>query len=243
MDEEGRTVEASLAWVRERIGRAAQSAGRNPQEITLVAVSKGHDSAAIRAAYSLGLRDFGESYVQEWQKKRNELIDLSDLRWHFLGHLQSNKVKHLCHGVHQLHSLDRLSLLEVLERTRIRELGEALPLPVLVEMQVDEADAGKTGASPKSVREVCQTIAKCQALRFSGFMGMGPQGKTDEELRRLYDEFVLKARTLWRDCSPTPETAPVISLGMSDDLEVAIAAGSSLVRVGTALFGARAVHG
>jgi pyridoxal phosphate enzyme (YggS family) len=242
MEATGVAMDESLARVRERIERAARASGRNADEITLLAVSKGHGSDAIRSAYRLGLRDFGESYVQEWQKKRDELADLADLRWHFVGHLQSNKARFLCQGVSCLQSLDRVSLLEVLERTRIREMGDAPKLSVLVEIQVDETDSGKTGAPVERVREICLALKSCETLRLGGFMGMGPLGKTDEELRILFEQFVRKSRAFWSECSPTPDAAPVLSLGMSDDLEVAIAAGSTLVRVGTALFGARPGH-
>ena len=226
-----------LAEVRRRLSEAAAAAGRNASEISLLAVSKGHGAETLRQAYALGLRDFGESYVQEWLLKRDALSDLTDVRWHFIGNLQSNKVKFIVDGVCCVQSVDRASVAEVLERLRLRLDERKGRMNILIEMEVDPNDEGKGGISQSEAPALCQLLCACHELEWKGFMGMGPQGKSPQEIEALYGQFVSRCRHLWTDLGRTGE--PTISLGMSDDLASAVAAGSTQVRIGTALFGSR----
>lgn len=235
-------LQVRLDGVRSRIATAATSCGRSPSDVTLVAVSKGQSSEAIRAAYSLGLRDFGENYVQEWLGKKAELADLTDLRWHLIGHLQSNKAKSVALECYCIQTIDRISVAEVLERTRVMKAKGQVPrLQVLVQLEVDAQDPNKFGARPgKETDELCKFVASMPELEWKGFMGIGPPDKSDEELAALYATFVSHSQELWQSFHPFKSSQlPVISLGMTSDLDVAIASGSSMIRVGTGIFGTR----
>lgn len=223
-------VAAGLAAVRDRISRAAEAASRETGDVTLVAVSKGHPASAIREAYDAGQRDFGENYAQEFAQKAEELADLGEIRWHFIGHLQSNKAKLVAQHAHVVHSLDSGGL--------ARELGKRLQkegrprLPVLVEVAVG-GEAQKHGVLASSLGDVLDAVERETALELRGLMTMPPHEL--EAARRAF-EAVVSLRTLHGGKA----RLPILSMGMSDDLEVAIACGSTIVRVGTAIFGARA---
>lgn len=221
----------NLTQVKERIAAAATKAQRSPAEITLIAVSKFHSAEVIRTLYSLGHRDFGESYIQEWFQKREALADLSEIRWHLIGHVQRNKAKFIHNACWCLHSVDSLPLVRAIARHTNR-------LPLLVQLQVDPTDADKHGVAPEAAAELCEEISRTPQLKWLGFMGMGPFACPEERLLTLYAQFTATARRLWGDFGP-PNQQPVLSLGMSDDLDAAIAAGSTMVRVGTSIFGSR----
>jgi PLP dependent protein len=219
----------------------SEVASRVPAGIspTLIAVSKGHSSLAIRELYHLGVRHFAESYVQEFLKKFDELSDIRDISWHFVGVLQSNKAKKIISTRCLIHSLDRVSLFEALSKTARPEL----PLQVLVQLQVDPLDLNKSGCTFEEARRLCSLLVKNPGFDWQGFMGIGPYGKPNEVLKSLYGEFAAQARELWEEFSlrdPSREMRPMkLSLGMSDDLETALQAGSTHLRIGTALFGER----
>lgn len=232
------SAELLLEAVKKRIEIAAQACGRNAADIKLIAVSKNKTSADIREFYKIGIRDFAENYVQEFISKKEELSDLTDICWHFIGHLQSNKCKLILDEIDLLHSLDRPTLAELLVRSRAK-IGILAPMKILMQLEVDPTDPNKFGATPKEAPGLCRYLVSVKELQWAGFMGMGPAGKTADELKPLYDAFRLRCDSLWQQFSPNPTMAPEISLGMSGDLETAIAAGSTMVRIGSALFGAR----
>lgn len=223
------SIAEGLATVKERIVRAASACGRDPGSVRLVAVSKTKPAEAIREAYALGQRDFGENYAQELAEKALALADLPDLRWHFIGHLQSNKAKLVSPISHLVHTVDSASLAKELSKRRPAERG---PLDVLVEVNV-AGEAQKQGLPPSSVGPLLEAIEAHENLRLRGLMTMPPH-----DLEAAKDAF--DALVKLRDAHGGAARLPELSMGMSEDLEVAIAAGATLVRVGTAIFGARA---
>jgi pyridoxal phosphate enzyme (YggS family) len=227
------TLAENLAQVRDRIARAAQAIGRSPGEITLIAVSKTKPASAIREAYAEGQRDFGENYAQELATKAEELEDLVDLRFHYIGHLQSNKAKVVAHAAHVVHTLDSASLAKELGKRALKEgWGDVRErMPVLVEVNVG-GEPQKHGASAASLGAVLDAVSAERALKLCGLMTMPPH---DLEAARRAFEALKSLRSLHGGKARLPE----LSMGMSDDLEVAIASGSTMVRVGSAIFGSR----
>jgi PLP dependent protein len=216
-------MRARLEAVGARIASAAASAGRDPASIRLVAVSKTMPSSAIREAYEAGQRDFGENYAQELAQKATELADLADLRWHFIGHLQSNKAKIVAPLAHLVHSVDSVSLAKELAK-------RARGLAVLVEVNAGEAQ--KSGAREEDVPALLDAIAAQEALRLRGLMVVPPADP--DAARRAFERL---ARL--RDALGGTARLPELSMGMSADLEIAVATGATIVRIGTAIFGAR----
>ncbi|MEN9810717.1 MAG: hypothetical protein RLZZ488_2284 [Pseudomonadota bacterium] len=228
-----------LKIIQSRIATALIGSGRKTQDVTLIAVSKGHSVESIRELYRLGVRDFGESYAGEFCKKFEETVDLADIRWHFIGHLQSNKAKRVALMRPLIHSLDRPSLLRELSKFA----SPSEPLKVLVQLQIDPDDVNKSGCTAEEAHEICRQLAQTPGLEWEGFMGIGPASASAEKLMWLYDQFRSRALLLWDQYSrrdPSRRTREVkLSLGMSDDLEIALRSGSNIIRVGSALFGPR----
>jgi PLP dependent protein len=216
------TVAERLAVVRARIRDAAIRAGRDPSELTLVAVSKRHPAEAIREAYAEGQRDFGENYAQELEEKARALADLPDLRLHFIGHLQRNKAKLVAPNVAFVHTVDSLALAQAIER---RAEGNAPKLLIQVNVA---GEAQKSGVAPDAVEGLRDAIARETSLEVEGLMTIPP---AEGDPRPHFEALAALARRLG---------LAEISMGMSDDLEAAVAAGATLVRVGTAIFGPRA---
>lgn len=235
------SVRDNLAEVRERIHAAARATGREPNDVGLIAVSKLQTSAAIREAYAEGQRDFGENYVQELSEKAAELRDLPEIRWHLIGHLQRNKVKKVASLVTAIHSVDSSELVSELgkrtlaaEAERAALLGaERTRLDVLVEVSI-AGEAQKSGAALADVARVVESIEREPSLRLRGLMCVPPQSEHPEDARPHFDALVRLRETLGGR-----ERLPELSMGMTADLEVAIAAGATWVRVGTAIFGQR----
>ena len=223
------SVAEGLASIRERIDRAARAASRDPAEVLLIAVSKTKPAAAIREAYAAGQRDFGENYAQELVQKAEELADLTEVRWHFIGHLQSNKARFIAKVAHVVHTVDGPSLARELGKRVAKEGRERLP--VLVEVNVG-GEAQKHGSSAGDLLDVLAAVEAEPGLRLRGLMTVPPNER--EGARRAF-EALSSLRSLHGGCARLPE----LSMGMSDDLEVAIACGSTMVRVGTAIFGSR----
>ncbi len=222
------TITSRLELVRERMRAAAEAAGRAPESVRLIAVSKGQPSAAIREAYAAGQRDFGENYVQELCRKAEELSALGELSWHMLGHLQRNKVKLVVAHASFLHSLDSEALALELDKRR-----SGAPLPVLIEVAI-AGEAQKSGAAPSDLPRLIETVKRCAALDLRGLMCVPPLSEDPEDSRPHFE----RLRAL-RDELGGAEVFPELSMGMSADFEAAIAEGATLVRVGTAIFGAR----
>jgi PLP dependent protein len=221
---------AAFAAARARITAAAARAGRDPGEVALLAVSKGRDERAIRDAHALGQRAFGENRVQELAAKAQALAELEGVAWHFIGSLQSNKVRALLRvpRLALLHSLDRTSLADELQRELDKQ---SRALDVL--LQIDATgDADKHGCAPADAEALLAHVQQsCPRLAVRGVMAMGPLAGDPAP---VFAE-VAAARDRLRRSSGL--ALDVLSLGMSGDLDVAIAAGSTLVRVGSALFG------
>ncbi len=226
------TVAARLQHIRERIEAAAKAAGRAPESVRLIAVSKGQPSAAIREAYAAGQRDFGENYVQELTRKADELSALSELRLHMLGHLQRNKAKLVVAHASFLHSLDSEALALELDKRR----AEA-PLPVLIEVAI-AGEAQKSGVAPADLPRLLESVKRCARLELRGLMCVPPLSEDAEDSRPHFR----RLRELQAELGGS-EVLPELSMGMSADFEVAIAEGATLVRVGTAIFGARPPRG
>jgi hypothetical protein len=238
-----------LAAVQERIAEACARSGRRPGDVVLVGVSKTHPAAAVAAAWRAGLRVFGENRVQEAVAKARELaLPVLDSQrpegpeWHLIGPLQSNKVRLALDLFRTIHSIDRPSIAEALDR----EAGaRGLQLTGFLEINVG-AEASKHGFAPGRLAEAVRPLADLQHLRIAGLMAIPPQDDDPESsrrwfvrLRELRDE--LAARPEWAGL--WQETGGWLSMGMSHDFEVAIEEGSTHVRVGTALFGARGAQG
>jgi pyridoxal phosphate enzyme (YggS family) len=217
-----------LRAVRERIAVAEGRCGRTGA-VTLIAVSKTKPAAAVREAYLAGQRDFGENYVQELVKKAEELADLQDLRWHFIGHLQRNKAKVVCRIASTVHTVDSSRLAEELGK---RALDSAVHPRVLVEVNVG-GEAQKSGCRPEELTDVLSAIAAHSSLSLAGLMTVPPH-TDDPEGARPYFEALAALR---REHGVT--RLPELSMGMTHDLEQAVEAGATLVRVGTAIFGER----
>ncbi len=231
----GGSVAEGLARVRDRIARAASAVGRAPADVRLIAVSKTKPAAAVREAYVAGQRDFGENYAQELTQKAEELADLVDLRWHFIGHLQSNKARYVVRAAHMVHTVDGETLARELGRraAALRESrGEdSERLPVLVELNVG-GEAQKHGASAAQLGDVLAAVEREPSLVLRGLMTMPPN---DLEAARRAFEALSSLRVLHGGATRLPE----LSMGMSADLEIAVACGATLVRVGSAIFGGR----
>ena len=212
-----------IQQVRDRIDRAANSAGRDPASITLIAVSKIKPAADVVAAYEAGQRDFGESYVQEFQTKRAELPELPGARFHLIGHLQSNKSRIAAELFDAVHTIDSQKL--------ARRLNDqtSKPLDVFLEVKLSQEEA-KHGMAPDEIGAVKDFVAGCPNLRLRGLMTMPPWSE-DPEVARPYFR---RLRELAQQ-----HDLHELSMGMSHDFEVAIEEGSTLVRVGTAIFGKR----
>jgi pyridoxal phosphate enzyme (YggS family) len=222
-----------LARVRDRIARAAKAVGRDPETVRLIAVSKTKPADAIREAYAAGQRDFGENYAQELATKAALLADLADLRWHFIGHLQTNKARFVARAAHFVHTVDGPSLARELGKRAAKEgWGDTRErLPVLVEVNVG-GEPQKHGSSAADLGDVLASVDAEPSLVLRGLMTMPPN---DLEAARRVFEALSSLRNLHGGKTRLPE----LSMGMSDDLEVAIASGATLVRVGTAIFGTR----
>ena len=208
--------------VEERIQAAARRAGRRRDEITLIAVTKIFPASAIREAYALGLRHFGESYVQEFAGKRRELDDLTEATYHLIGHLQANKTKL---------AADLFQVVQTVDTAKLaRRLGESgRTLEVMIEAKLSEEDS-KSGAAVEEIPALIEAVREHSNLRLAGLMTM-PPWSDDAELSRAY----------FRRLRALAETHGLeqLSMGMSHDLEVAIEEGATHIRVGTALFGPR----
>ena len=224
------SVAESLEGVRARIQAAALAAGRNARDVKLVAVSKLHPAAKIREAYAVGQRDFGENYVQELVKKAEELADLAELRWHLIGHLQRNKARHVVGRVAMVHTVDTAELAQELAK---RAAGNGRRLEVLVEVSI-AGEQQKHGVEASELGALLDAIEALPALELGGLMCVPPLTDDAAGARPYFDAL----RTL-REEHGGVTRLPELSMGMTHDLEHAVAAGATLVRVGTAIFGAR----
>jgi len=222
--------------VRERIAAAARRAGRSPDGILLMGVSKTHAPHVIREAYAAGLRLFGENRVQEFAGKAASLADLASAEWHMIGHLQTNKAATAAELFHAVDAVDSVRLAEKLD-TAARTLGKKLP--VLVEINIG-GEAAKNGLAPGSqdLEELLLAAQRLEALEFRGLMTVPPYTENPENARPFFRKLCELRDQIAERKLPNIGMV-VISMGMSHDFEVAVEEGSTCVRVGTAIFGER----
>ncbi|MDN7140483.1 YggS family pyridoxal phosphate-dependent enzyme [Pseudomonas sp. JQ170] len=221
------TIADNLSTLAARIRAAAQAAGREPSDIRLLAVSKTKPAAAVREAYAAGVRDVGENYLQEALNKQGELTDLP-LTWHFIGPIQSNKTRAIAEHFDWVHSVDRLKIAQRLSEQRPDGLA---PLNICLQVNVS-GEASKSGCTPDELPALARAIVALPRLRLRGLMAI-PEPTDD---RAAQEAAFAQVRQLQASLDLGLDT---LSMGMSHDLEAAIAQGATWVRIGTALFGAR----
>jgi pyridoxal phosphate enzyme (YggS family) len=226
-------VRARLVDVRERIARAAARAGRDPSRVRLIAISKTFGADAVRAAALEGQIDFGENKLQEAQQKRQNLADLP-LKWHLVGHLQSNKARKAVAEFDMIHSIDSVSLLE-----RIDEAAAALHRRVELLVQVDLAgEPTKHGAREEELGPIFEAARRAAAVSLIGLMLL-PPAVDDPEAARPWFRRLRALRDKLQGEGVSASMLAELSMGMSHDYEIAVEEGATLVRVGTAIFGRR----
>ncbi len=208
-----------------RIARAAERSGRNRSDVTLVAVSKKFSAGRLREAYQAGVREFGENYVQEFAEKRPLLADL-DARFHLIGHLQSNKARQACDLFEVIETVDSDRLLRRLDAAAAERRRT---IEALLEIKLSSEES-KSGAPPQQIPDLLKAAAGCPHLKLSGLMTMPPWSEDQEQSRPYFQELARLARQYG---------LAQLSMGMSNDFEAAIEEGATIIRVGTALFGAR----
>lgn len=221
------TIAKNIAKVGARIREAAQASNRDPSAIGLLAVSKSQPADAVRAAFVAGQRVFGENYLQEALDKQQLLHDLP-LTWHFIGPIQSNKTRAIAERFDWVHSVDRLKIAQRLSEQRPADLP---PLNVCLQVNISDEDS-KSGCDPQDIDELAQAIAALPRLRLRGLMAIPRPSDTPEQQRAAFAALRELQQGLGLDLD-------TLSMGMSADLEAAVAEGSTWLRIGTAIFGAR----
>lgn len=217
--------------VLDQIQQACGRVQRDPASVQLLAVSKTHPSQSLREMYQAGQRSFGENYLQEALTKIDELQDL-EIEWHFIGHVQRNKTKHLAEKFDWVHGVDRLIIAERLSSQR---MDSRKPLNICIQVNIDGQDS-KDGCQPNEVAELVKQISQLPNIRLRGLMVIpAPENSVAfADAKTLFEQV--------KSLHARPQDWDTLSMGMSGDLDAAIAAGSTMVRVGTALFGARDYH-
>ena len=229
-------IVGNLAAIRERIAAAAAAAGRDAGDVRLLAVSKTFGADHVRAAYAAGQRDFGENKVQEALQKRDETADL-EIRWHLIGHLQSNKAKKAAPAFAAIHSIDSVDLLRRVDAAAA-EAGTAPDLYIQVDLA---GESTKFGAPEADVPGIARAALECRAARLKGLMLLPPWFDDAEQARPYFRRLSEMRQRLVEDGIDESRLRD-LSMGMSHDFEVAIQEGATLVRVGTAIFGKRIVR-
>ncbi len=221
-------LKVKLTGIQKNIERAALKVGRNPQEITLLAVTKTVDIAVARHAFELGIGDFGENRTQELNRKQ---AAIPQARWHMIGRLQSNKIKDIIGKVHLIHSMDSWHLAEEINKRALILQTEAA---VLLQINIS-GEGQKAGVEPAEVESMLDSLGQLTALRLYGFMTMAPLSSVGEESRPIFAE-LSNLRDKHRQKTFTNVDLKYLSMGMSQDYEVAVEEGANLVRIGSALF-------
>ncbi len=234
------TPAGRLTALRAAVAAAASAAGRSEDCITLVAVSKGHEAARVRAVAALGVSDFGESYLQEALPKRRALADLP-LTWHFIGRLQANKTRPIAQSFDWVHALDRL---HIAERLASQRPAAAAPLNVCIQVNI-AAETGKGGVAPAELPGLAARVSALPRLALRGLMCILPAGQSAERSRLQFRAVRMLLAQLHTELERA-RVPPVVrarldalSMGMSGDFREAVLEGATLLRVGTALFGPR----
>lgn len=232
IDNDMHKIDDQLAKVTARIHQAATAAGRNPQTVQLIAVSKNQPVAAVLAAYAWGQRAFGENYLQEALDKQAQLAGLSDIEWHFIGPIQSNKTRPIAEHFNWVHSVDRLKIAQRLHEQRPPSLP---PLNICVQVNIDD-ETTKSGVSFQELPELVKTIALLPRLQLRGLMAIPAATNNPAQQRSAF----AKLRSAFEALNAQGYGLDCLSMGMSGDMDAAIAEGATFVRVGTDIFGARA---
>ena len=223
-------IENNLALVHQQIEQAATDYDREVSNISLLAVGKKKPSSDLRNAYNCGQRDFGENYLQEAQAKMRELADL-DIVWHFIGPVQSNKTRVLAESFDWVHCVDRLKIARRLNDQRPQSM---LPLNICIQVNIDLEDS-KSGVAPDDIIALAEAIRDLPNIRLRGLMAI-PAQRSDFESQR---EPFAKMKQVLDELQQRGFKCDTLSMGMSHDMQAAIAEGSTLVRIGTAIFGER----
>ena len=225
------TIAEPLAKVTARIQDAARVTGRNPNSVRLIAVSKTQPALAIMQAYACGQRDFGENYVQEALEKQSELADAPNLVWHFIGPIQSNKTRAIAENFAWTHSIDREKIAQRLNAQRPADLP---PLQVCLQVNIDD-ETTKAGVSLANLATLAKAVSQLPRLQLRGLMAVPAADNSVEQQHQAF----AKLRMALIGLQAQGYQVDTLSMGMSGDLEAAIAEGATMVRVGTDIFGAR----
>lgn len=226
------TIAEPLAKVTARIQQAEQAAGRECESVRLIAVSKTQPADAIAQAYACGQRDFGENYVQEALDKQAELKTLTDIQWHFIGPIQSNKTRPIAENFAWVHSIDREKVAQRLNDQRPADLP---PLQVCLQVNIDDEDT-KAGVLLADLPALAQVVSTLPRLQLRGLMAIPAAANNADQQHQAFR----KLRTALDALQAQGYAVDTLSMGMSGDMEAAIAEGATMVRVGTDIFGARA---
>lgn len=225
-------IELNYREVQENIKKACEKTGRNPEEVTLIAVSKTKPVEMLKEAYDAGARFFGENKVQEIQEKYDKLPE--DIQWHMIGHLQRNKIKYIVDKVSMIHSVDSLRLAEAIEAEAAKH---QVKVPVLIEVNVAEEDS-KFGLKTTEVLPLLEQISEFSHLEVKGLMTIAPYVENPEDNREIFRQLKkLSVDIAAKNINNI--TMSVLSMGMTGDYEVAVQEGATMVRVGTGIFGER----
>lgn len=227
-------LEWQLKQVQNQIAQCANQTGRSPEAITLLAVSKTQPADRLKAVYDAGQRAFGENYLQEALEKINALSNL-DIDWHFIGPIQSNKTRDISEHFNWVHTVDRLKIADRLNKQRPESLP---PLNVCLQVNIDEEDS-KSGCLPSEIETLALAVAALPHLQLRGLMAI-PKPLGESSLAVQPNAFI-RMRNLLEDLQRHPQLTGMdtLSMGMSGDMSHAIEAGATVVRIGTAIFGAR----
>ncbi len=231
----GKSIAERIRAVQKQIVAACQRVGRDPAGVTLIAVSKTFTWEENQPAYELGLRDFGENYMQDMVRKISQTSSYEDIRWHFIGHLQRNKVRYWNPGFYLFHCLDSLPLAKEMEKKAEREQKV---IPTLLQVKLGD-EATKSGIDPAALPVFLEKVASFQRLKIEGLMTIPPYVVDPEQSRCYYRQLrVLRDDSVARGLVD-PDIFCHLSMGMSHDYPVAVEEGATYVRVGTAIFGPR----
>jgi pyridoxal phosphate enzyme (YggS family) len=226
-------IRENINAIRQRIDAACARSGRNPANVTLLAVSKTFPAEAVGEAVDAGLAEVGENYVQELLEKRDALLE-SNIRWHFIGHLQSNKVKYIAEWIHLIHAVDNVGLAREIDK---RALQAKRVIDVLIEVNTTD-EQSKFGVKPDATVEFVKSLSAFENIRVAGLMTIGPFLPDPEGSRPMFRTLRLLKEEIARLGQANVEMKH-LSMGMTGDFEVAIDEGATIVRIGTAIFGKR----
>ncbi len=226
-------LQKSVEGIRQRIGQACLRAGRDPAEVTLVAVAKTFPAGAVAEVVGAGVTDVGENYVQELLEKRELLADPA-IRWHFIGHLQTNKVKYIAEWIHLIHAVDRKEVAQEIDR-RAARAGRVLDLMVEVNTTGEQS---KFGVPPEMTLPLIRSLGEYRNINIAGLMTIGPFLPDPEGSRPMFRR-LRELRDEARQLGQPNVSMRYLSMGMTGDFEVAIEEGATHVRIGTAIFGRR----